>query len=86
MTGHALEEEESSFLVKDCIRAPTGVTGHILLDVSNNIILSNQQLQNRQVKNGESEAEFKEFELRLKYGWFHLKLCRRSVETGFGGF
>ncbi len=49
MTGHALEEEESSFLVKDCIRAPTGVTGHILLDVSNNIILSNQQLQNRQV-------------------------------------
>ena len=45
------------------------------------------------------EAEFKEFEARLKfktrlkYGWFHLKLyliiedsslC--SIETGFGGF
>ena len=42
------------------------------------------------------EAEFKEFELRLKfkprlkYGWFHLKLysifqdlSRRSIETGF---
>ena len=46
----------------------------------------------------ESEAEFKKFEprlkfkLRLKYGWFHLKLysilqdlSRRSIETGFGG-
>jgi len=38
------------------------------------------------------EAEFKEFELWLKYGWFHLKLysdfkdlSRRSVETGFWG-
>ena len=43
-----------------------------------------------------SEAEFKEFEprlkfkLRLKYSWFHLKSCslfqdlsRRSIETGF---
>ena len=36
------------------------------------------------------EAEFKEFEPRLKYGWFHLKLysifqdlSRRSIETGF---
>ena len=50
MTGHALEEEESRFLVKDCIRAPTGVTGHILLDVSNNIILLNQQLKNDKFK------------------------------------
>ena len=45
-----------------------------------------------------SEAEFKEFERRLKfkprliYGWFHLKLFlsfqdlrRRSIETGFLG-
>ena len=45
------------------------------------------------------EAEFKEFEARLKvktrlkYGWFHLKLyliiqdsSLRSIETGFGGF
>ena len=43
-----------------------------------------------------TEAEFKEFELglkfetRLKYGWFHLKLrsmfqdlSRRAIETGF---
>ena len=37
-----------------------------------------------------SEAEFKEFKPRLKYGWFHLKLYSifqelswRSVETGF---
>ena len=37
-----------------------------------------------------AEAEFKEFESRLKYGWFHLKmysmfqdLSRRSIETGF---
>ena len=43
-----------------------------------------------------SEAEFKEFEprlkskLRLKYGWFHIKLysifqdlSRRLIETGF---
>ena len=43
-----------------------------------------------------SEAEFKEFdprlkfETRLKYGWFHLKLhsifqslSRRLIETGF---
>ena len=36
------------------------------------------------------EAEFKEFEPRIKYGWFHLKtysifqdLSRRSIETGF---
>ena len=36
------------------------------------------------------EAEFKELELRLKYGSFHLKLysnfqdlSRRSIETGF---
>ena len=35
-------------------------------------------------------AEFKEFEPRLKYGWFQLKLylmfqdlSRRSIETGF---
>ena len=45
-----------------------------------------------------SEAEFNEFELRLKfkpglkYGWFHLKLylifqdlSRSSIETGFWG-
>ena len=44
----------------------------------------------------QAEAEFKEFEPRLKfemllkYGWFHLKLysmfkdlSRRSIETGF---
>ena len=38
----------------------------------------------------EPEAEFKEFEPRLKYGWFHLKLYSmfqdlslRSIETGF---
>ena len=37
-----------------------------------------------------AEAEFKEFESWLKYGWFHLKmylmfqdLSRRSIETGF---
>ena len=37
-----------------------------------------------------SEAEFKEFEPRLKYGLFHLKsysifqdLSRRSIETGY---
>ena len=37
-----------------------------------------------------TEAEFTEFEPRLKYGWFHLKsysmfyvLSRRSIETGF---
>ena len=37
-----------------------------------------------------TEAEFKEFEPRLKYSWFHLKLysmfqdlSRRSIETGF---
>ena len=48
------------------------------------------------LKNGWSEAEFKEFEprlefeTRLKYGGFHLKLysmfqelSRRSTETGF---
>ena len=40
-----------------------------------------------------SEAEFKELEPRLKYGWFHLKsylmfqaLSWHSIETGFGGF
>ena len=40
-----------------------------------------------------SEAEIKEFEPRLKYGWFHLKsysmvkdLTRRLLETGFEGF
>ena len=46
--------------------------------------------------NIQPEAEFKEFEPRLKfkprlkYGWFHLKLyyifqdfSRRSIETGF---
>ena len=39
---------------------------------------------------GNPEAEFKEFEPRLKYGWFHLKLysmfqdlSRRSIETDF---
>ena len=39
------------------------------------------------------EAEFKEFEPRLKYGWCHIKvysifqnLIRRSIETGFWGF
>jgi len=50
-------------------------------------------------KVGYSEAEFKEFDSRLKfktwlkYGWFHVKLYsmfqdlnRRSIETGFGGF
>ena len=38
----------------------------------------------------DTEAEFKEFEPRLKYGWFHLKLYSmfqdlswRSIETGF---
>ena len=49
-------------------------------------------------KNTLKDAEFKEFESRLKfkprlkYGWFHLKLYsifqdlyRRSIETGFGG-
>ena len=37
-----------------------------------------------------AEAEFKEFESRLKYGWFHLKmysmfqdLSRRSIDPGF---
>ena len=37
-----------------------------------------------------TEAEFKEFEPRVKYGWFHVKLYdifqdlgRRSIETGF---
>ena len=37
-------------------------------------------------------AEFKEFEPRLKYGWFHLKLywmfqdfSWRSIETGYRG-
>ena len=37
-----------------------------------------------------AEAEFEEFEPRLKYGWFYLKLYlifqdlnRRSVETSF---
>jgi len=36
------------------------------------------------------DAEFKEFEPRLKYGWFHLKsysmfqdLSWRSIKTGF---
>ena len=36
------------------------------------------------------EAKFKEFEPRLKYDWFHLKLysifqnlSRRLIETGF---
>ena len=40
-----------------------------------------------------AQAEFKEFEPRLKYGWFHLKshslfkdLSRRSVKTGFWRF
>ena len=39
-----------------------------------------------------TEAEFKVFKPRLKYGWFHLKLysiiqglSRRSIETGFWG-
>ena len=39
------------------------------------------------------EAEFKEFEPRLKYGWLHLKsylifqdLSWRSIETSFVGF
>ena len=38
-------------------------------------------------------SEFKEFEPRLKHGWFHLKLYsifqdlrRRLIETGFGRF
>ena len=37
-----------------------------------------------------TEAEVKEFETRLKYGWFHLKLylmssdlSRGLIETGF---
>ena len=37
-------------------------------------------------------AEFKEFEPRLNFGWFHLKLfsifqdlSRRLIETGFWG-
>ena len=36
------------------------------------------------------EAKFKQFEMRLKYGWFHLKLysifqdlSRLLIETGF---
>ena len=36
------------------------------------------------------EAEFNEFETRLKYSWFHIKLfsmfqvlSRRSIKTGF---
>ena len=44
------------------------------------------------VKFNISEAEFKEFEPRLKYGWFHLNsysmfqdLSRRFIETGFWG-
>ena len=33
------------------------------------------------------ETEFKEFEPRLKYGWFHLKLYSiYQDETGFGRF
>ena len=39
---------------------------------------------------GFTEAEFKEFETRLKYDWFHLNLysifqdiSRRSIKTGF---
>ena len=39
-----------------------------------------------------SEAEFNEFEPRLKFGWFQLKLysifqdfSRRSIKTGFLG-
>ena len=41
--------------------------------------------------NKQSEAEFKKFDTRLKYGWFHLKLysmfqdlSQCSIETGFG--
>ena len=40
----------------------------------------------------ETEAKFKEFKPRLKYGWFHLKysifqdLSWRIIETGFGEF
>ena len=36
-----------------------------------------------------AEAEFKEFEPGLKFGWAHLKifnLSRCLIETGFGGF
>ena len=32
-----------------------------------------------------SEAEFKEFEQRFKYGWFHLKVYQ-MFQPGFGGF
>ena len=47
-------------------------------------------LATRNLSNKSPDAEFKEFEPRLKYGWFHLKsyllfqdLSQRSTETGF---
>ena len=43
--------------------------------------------------NTSSEAEFKEFETRLKHDWFHFKLysvfrdlSRQSIATGFRRF
>ena len=60
----------------------------------NDVIISN--INNLKLLENGPEAEFKEFEPRLKfkpqlkYGWFHLKLysmfqdlSRRSIETGF---
>ena len=54
--------------------------------------------ENKIIHQKKSEAEFKEFEPRLKlkpplkYGWLHLKLysmfqdlSRSSIETGFWG-
>ena len=50
----------------------------------------NLQMKINNCQTQQPEAEFKEFEPRLKYGWFHLKshsmlqyLSRRSIETGF---
>ena len=49
----------------------------------------------RRVSNAhkQTEAEFKEFEPRLKYGWFHLKLYSifqdlsgQLIKTGFWQF
>ena len=44
----------------------------------------------KRIKTTYPEAEFKEYEPRLKYGWFHLKpysifqdLSRRLIETGY---
>jgi len=63
------------------------------MNEENNIIVHTKPSIDSQVhRKVYSEAEFKEFELRLKYVWFHLKLysifqvlSRRLVETGFQG-